>query len=127
MLLAELNVERDTTHSPLFQAFLNYRQGLQERQAWGGCELEMLEEIHTGKMAYDVTVDVTESDADTVIIFRAQKSLYDLTATNLLCKTYVYFLDTLIKNLTLPLKNIPRFSDKQRVDGIDIGRGRSLS
>ena len=41
VLLAELNVERDSTHSPFFQAFLDYRQGLQKRQAWGGCELEM--------------------------------------------------------------------------------------
>ena len=127
VLLAELNVERDSTHSPFFQAFFDYRQGLQERQAWGGCELEMQEEIHTGKTAYDVTVDVTESDADAVIMFRAQKSLYDLTATNLLCETYVHLLDTLTKDPTLPLKDIPLFSDKQRVDGIDIGRGRSLS
>ena len=125
VLLAELNVERDSTHSPFFQAFLDYRQGLQERQAWGGCELEMQEEIHTGKTAYDVTVDVTESDAEAVVMFRAQKSLYDLTATNLLCETYVHFLDTLTEDPTLPLKAIPLFSEKQRVDAVDIGRGRS--
>ena len=68
---------------------------------------------------------MTESDADAVIMFRAQKSLYDLTATNLLCETYVHFLDTLTKDTMLPLKAIPLFSEKQRADGIEVGRGRS--
>ena len=124
VLLAELNVARDSTHAPFFQAFLDYRQGLQERQSWGGCELEMQEEIHTGKTAYDVTVDVTESGTDAVIMLRAQKSLYDLTATNLLCETYVHFLDTLTSDPSLPLKAIPLFSEKQLADAVEIGRGR---
>lgn len=126
VLLAELNVARDSTHSPFFQAFLDYRQGLQERQPWGGCELEMQEEIHTGKTAYDVTVDVTDSDTDAVIMFRAQKSLYDLTATNLLCETYVHFLDTLTSDPSLPLKAIPPFGEKQLANAVEIGRGMSL-
>ena len=124
VLLAELNVARDSTHSPFFQAFLDYRQGLQERQPWGGCELEMQEEVHTGKTAYDVTVDVTESDTDAVIMFRGQKSLYDLTATNLLCETYVHFLDTLTSDPSLLLKAIPLFGEKQLADAVEIGRGR---
>ena len=126
VLLAELNVARDSTHSPFFQAFLDYRQGLQERQTWGGCELEMQEEVHTGKTAYDVTVDVTESGTDAVLMFRAQKSLYDLTATNLLCETYIHFLETLTSDPSLPLKDIPLFSEKQLKDAVNIGRGRSL-
>ena len=125
VLLAELNVARDSTHSPFFQAFLDYRQGLQERQPWGGCVLEMQKEVHTGKTAYDVTVDVTESDTDAVLMLRAQKSLYDLTATNLLCETYVHFLETLTSDPSLPLKDIPLFSEKQLKNAVEIGRGRS--
>ncbi len=126
VLLAELNVTRSSTHSPFFQAFLDYRQGLQEKQAWGNCQLEMQEEVHTGKTAYDVTVDVTESDSDAVIMLRAQKTLYDLTAANLLCETYVHFLDALTSDPSLPLKAIPLFGSEQLVDAVQIGRGKYL-
>lgn len=124
VLLTELNVARSSAHSPFFQAFLDYRQGLQERQPWGNCQLEMQEEVHTGKTAYDVTVDVTENDTDVVIMFRAQKSLYDMTATNLLCETYVHFLDTLTSDPSLPLNTIPLFSENQLAGAVKIGRGK---
>ncbi|RYP81860.1 hypothetical protein DL769_001820 [Monosporascus sp. CRB-8-3] len=126
VLLTELGVSRSSTHSPLFQAFIDYRQGLQERQQFGNCQLEMQEEVHTGKTGYDVTVDVTESETDAVIMIRAQKSLYDLTATNLLCETYVHFLDALTKDPSLPLSDTPLFSEKQLTHAVQIGRGPTL-
>ena len=49
----------------------------------------MQEGVLTDKTAYDVEVGVTESDADAVTMIKAQKSLFDLTATNLLCETHV--------------------------------------
>lgn len=124
VVLTQLNVERCSTHSPFFQAFLDYRQGLQEKQAFGNCQLEMSGDVHTGKTAYDLTVDVTDSDTDTVIMFRAQKGLYDPTATQLLCDTYVHFLDTLTADPNITLSEIPLFSEQQLADAVHIGRGQ---
>lgn len=123
VLLTELNVARSSLHSPFFQAFLDYRQGFQERHPWGNCQFEV-QEVHPGRTAYDITLDVTELNAlETLLMFRVQKSLYDVTAANLLLETYVHFLDTVTSDVSLPLKATPLFDETQLVQGAEIGRG----
>ncbi len=123
VLLTELNIARSSLHSPFFQAFLDYRQGAQEKFPWGNCEFEF-SEIHPGRTAYDVTLDVTDwSATDTLVMFRAQKSLYDLTAANLLLQTYVHFLDIITIDASLPLKATPLFGKTQLTQAVEIGRG----
>lgn len=122
VLLKELNVARSSSHSPFFQAFFDYRQGAQEKHAWGNCQFEV-QELHPGRTAYDITLDVTDNLTDALVIFRAQTSLYDLTATNLLSETYVHFLETLSSDVSLPLKDTPLFSEKQLISATQIGRG----
>ncbi|OPB43455.1 putative lovastatin nonaketide synthase protein [Trichoderma guizhouense] len=126
VLLSELNVARSSTHSPFFQAFIDYRQGHQEEQNWGNCQMRMSEEVHTGKTAYDITVDVTETDAAAFIFFRGQKSIYDQEATQLLCDTYVHFLEVLTSEPSLAMSAIPRFSEKQLAEAVQVGRGPKL-
>jgi len=127
VLLTELNVARSSLHSPFFQAFLDYRQGAQERHPWGNFQFEF-QEVHPGRTAYDITLDVTEWNAtDTLVMFRVQKSLYDLTAANLLLKTYVHFLDIVTSDASLLLKATPLFGKTQLTQAIDIGRGESNS
>ncbi|KOS18114.1 Nonribosomal peptide synthetase 14 [Escovopsis weberi] len=126
VLLTELNVARSSLHSPFFQAFLDYRQGIKERHPWGNCQFE-LQDVHPGRTAYDLTLDVTEmSKTETLVMFRVQKSLYDATAANLLLKTYIHFLDALTKDATAPLKSMPLFSEAQLTEAIQIGRGPAL-
>ena len=122
VLLKELNVARSSSHSPFFQAFFDYRQGAQEKHPWGNCQFEF-QEIHPGRTAYDITLDVTDSATDALIMFRAQKGLYDLTAANLLLETYVHFLHTLSSNASLSLKATPLFSEKQLTQAVELGRG----
>lgn len=125
VLLTELNVARSSLHSPFFQAFLDYRQGAQERQPWGNCQFEF-QEVHPGRTAYDITLDVTEWNAtDTLVMFRVQKSLYDLTAANLLLETYVHFLNTVTSDASLSLKTTPLFGEAQLTQAVKIGRGES--
>lgn len=126
VLLSELGVGRDSTHAPIFQAFLDYRQGMQPKRTFGNCEFEMQDEVHTGKTAYDVSADVTDSEHGTMIFIRVQKSIYDMTAGQLLMDTYVHFLDTLAHDPLLPLKDIPLFSETQLASAAHIGRGPKL-
>ena len=123
VLLTDLNVARSSLHSPFFQAFLDYRQGVQERHPWGNCEFEF-QEVHPGRTAYDITLDVTEwSATDTLVMFRVQKSLYDLTAANLLLETYIHFLDILTSDSSLSLQSTPLFGETQLTQAVEIGRG----
>ncbi|RYO74938.1 hypothetical protein DL764_010620 [Monosporascus ibericus] len=125
VLLKELNVARSSSHSPFFQAFFDYRQGAQEKHSWGNTQFEF-QEVHPGRTAYDITLDVTDSAKDALVMLRAQKGLYDQTAANLLLETYVHFLDTLSSDTSLPLNATPLFSEKQLTQAIKIGRGPKL-
>ena len=126
VLLSELNITRSNLHSPFFQAFLDYRQGIQERMPWGNCEFEF-NDVYPGRTAYDITLDVTEWSADdTLVMIRVQKSLYDLTAANLLLETYVHFVDVLTKDASLTLKDTPLFGEKQLAQAVTVGRGMHI-
>ena len=123
VLLKELKVPRSSSYSPFFQAFFDYRQGAQEKHAFGNCQFEM-REVHPGRTAYDVTLDVTESPAGTVLMFRTQKSLYDQAATELLSDTFIGMLDVLSKDTSLLLKDVPLFTEDQRARALELGRGK---
>ncbi|KAJ5260988.1 hypothetical protein N7478_011583 [Penicillium angulare] len=60
ILLKELNVPRSSSYSPLFQCFFDYRQGHQEKWSFGSTRFEFLE-LHPGRTAYDMTLDITDS------------------------------------------------------------------
>lgn len=124
VLLTELNVTRSWAHSPFFQAFLDYRQGAQDKMKLGnaGVELELLE-LHPGRTAYDMTLDITDGPDSAKVLFRTQASLYDATSAQLFLDTYVHLLETFIGDPALDLSNPPLFSNNQLVRGIETGRG----
>ncbi|KAJ5382444.1 Acyl transferase/acyl hydrolase/lysophospholipase [Penicillium concentricum] len=125
VLLTELGIARSSLHSPFFQAFLDYRQGAQQKYPWGNCEFEF-QDVHPGRTAYDITLDVTEWNAtDTLVMIRVQTSLYDLTAANLLLKTYVNFLETVTSDASLTLEATPIFGQEQLTKAVEVGRGES--
>ncbi|KAI0200608.1 putative hybrid NRPS/PKS enzyme [Astrocystis sublimbata] len=126
VLLAELNVARSSLYSPFFQAFLDYRQGFPTKHAFGNTEFE-IKTVDHGKSAYDITLDVTDSAADTVVMIRAQKSLYDMTATVLFSETFTHFLETLTSDPSMRLKDTPLYGEKQRTQAIQVGRGPRMA
>ena len=123
VLLKELHVPRSSSYSPFFQAFFDYRQGQQEKLQFGNANFEFLE-LHPGRTAYDLTLDITDSPDSALILVRTQASLYDLTATHLLLKTYVHLLEVFADDPSLPLQGPPLFSDEELKRSLDIGRGK---
>ena len=124
VLLKELNVARSSSYSPFFQAFFDYRQGAQEKHAWGNTQFEF-QEVHPGRTAYDITLDITDNAQGSFVMLRAQKGLYDPTAASLLLETYIHFLNTLSENARLSLDATPLFSEKQLTQATQIGRGKT--
>lgn len=125
MLLNELNVARSSSYSPLFQAFFDYRQLVNDSQSWCNCQLE-LQEMHPGRTAYDLSLDVADFGSDARITLRVQKGLYDLTAANLLLETYTHFVDVLSQDVSCSLENTPLFSEKQLARAVQVGVGPNL-
>lgn len=123
VLLKELNVPRSSHHSPFFQAFFDYRQGAQEKHTFDNCLLEM-QEAHPGRTAYDITLDVTDSAAGTLVAFRTQTSLYDQAATELLCDMYIGLIDVLSKATSVSWSDVELFGADQITHAVAVGRGK---
>ena len=126
VLLAELNVGRSSLYSPFFQAFFDYRQGQQEKLPFGNTTFEFLG-LQPGRTAYDLTLDITDSPDNALILFRTQAGLYDETATQLLLNTYVHLLEVFANDASLPLQEPPLFSDEELKRSLDVGRGKFCS
>ncbi|GME45600.1 hypothetical protein DL768_008056 [Neofusicoccum parvum] len=80
VLFKELGVARSPLHSPLFQAFVDYRS-VQETQKFGDCEIEG-EEYSIGRTGYDIALDVIDNTAgDSSLSIMVQKALDGLGNT----------------------------------------------
>ena len=125
VLLKELNVARSSSYSPFFQAFFDYRQQTSDRQTWCNCKFD-LDEMHPGRTAYDISLDVADLGSDVHITLRVQKGLYDLAAGNLLLETYAHFIRVLAQDVSVSLEKTPLFSEKQLAHAVQVGIGRDL-
>lgn len=56
-LFNSLHVPQSAEHSPLLQAFVDYRQAEGQRKASGKCEMTPLQ-FELGKAAYDISLDI---------------------------------------------------------------------
>ncbi|KAI9713755.1 MAG: NRPS, partial [Chrysothrix sp. TS-e1954] len=125
VLLKELNVPRSSTYSPFFQAFFDYRQGAKERHEFGNCQFEV-QAVHPGRTAYDITLDVTDSAAGTLIMVRTQKTLYNHTATRLLVDSYVHLLEKFCEQPNMALQRPSLYGEKQLQSALELGRGTNI-
>ncbi|KAH7043968.1 polyketide synthase [Macrophomina phaseolina] len=93
VLLERLDaLPRSAAHAPLFQVFVDYRQGVQERQRYMGVKAAG-EDWYTARTGYDVSLDVIENAAgDSRLEFKLQEALYDAEGARLLMQAYVHVL-----------------------------------
>lgn len=75
MLVSKLNVPRTSSHSPLFQTFLNYRQNVTLGGDFFGCQAEG-ELVSAGQHDYDIAIDVADSAARTEVSLEVRRDLY---------------------------------------------------
>ncbi|KAK3369536.1 hypothetical protein B0T24DRAFT_722419 [Lasiosphaeria ovina] len=125
VLLNELNVPRVPSHSPLFQAFLNYRQNMQEARSFLGCEGE-LDIVAAGQTDYDISLDVLDlsaSGGESLITVATQKDLYAPEAAERLAGSYQVLLRQFVDNpaarVTRPTLHLQEDVDR----AVALGRG----
>lgn len=77
VILNELRVSRQSTHTPLAQAFMNYAENnLEDGQSFLGCRMEMMKQ-NMAELPYDITFTViNNTTGDTRILLNIQESLY---------------------------------------------------
>lgn len=92
VLLNELKIDRPGNASPLFQVFVDYRIGTQERAKFANCKARG-EKWYNARTGYDVSLEILEnSDGDTLLSLDLQQSLYSKEHAELLLRTYVNLL-----------------------------------
>ncbi|KAM0202100.1 hypothetical protein ACHAQI_010959 [Fusarium lateritium] len=100
VLLTELGIDRTGTAAPIFQVFLDYRQGTQERATFAGCKAEA-HAWHHPRTGYDISLDILENnDGNTLLTMQLQTSLYSQEHSDLLLRTYVHFLKVFTADAT---------------------------
>lgn len=124
VLLDELHVPRSPTHSPLFQAFIDYRQGTQEKQFFSDCKLEMKEFV-AGRTAYDISLEVINNkEGDTLLMLMVQKALYAKNDAENLMRSYVNMLDDFSRVPDMPLDHLPLYKEADQREALKLGQGQ---
>ena len=125
VLLNELNVPRSSSYAPLFQVFLNYRQGIRQMRSFCGCDCEG-ELIGGGQVAYDISVDVIENPGgEALVTLSVQKDLYDQGHAEILLDSYFNLLDSFANNPAVRLRR-PALHQQSSVDrALALGPGPS--
>lgn len=131
VILSELAVERSASHSPLFQVLVDYRQAIEERQAFGGgpaaggCVLEG-RGYDVGRTAYDVALDVTDNHrGEALLLIAVQAGLYDSYAPEVLMKCFIKLLDEFCENPGLKLDEANMFSAEEISKALVAGQGET--
>ena len=94
VLLNELSVTRSASAAPVFQVFVDYRQGTQERAAFADCAAAGEEWYHP-RTGYDISLDLLENaGGDTLVTLQLQQSLYSQHHTELLLRAYIHLLES---------------------------------
>ncbi|KAF2646001.1 equisetin synthetase [Massarina eburnea CBS 473.64] len=92
VLLNELGITRSANAPPIFQVFVDYRQGTQERAAFADLHAAGEQWYHP-RTGYDISLDVLENaSGDTLVTIQLQQSLYSQEHTELFLNAYVELL-----------------------------------
>lgn len=123
IVLDELKISRSTAHSPLFQAFIDYRQGAREKVSFGECQFEMTE-FQAGRTAYDLSIDIIDDPAgESLIMLMTQTSIYSLCDTEILIQSYLHLVDCFAKGPEQQVDRPPLFSAAAIEKALEFGRG----
>jgi hybrid polyketide synthase/nonribosomal peptide synthetase ACE1 len=123
VILEDIGVPRASTHSPLFQAFVDYRQA--NKATFADFEgYSALGSISHSKVAYDVCLNVLEDyTGEYIVTVGAQTSLYSGADTEIIANTYLNLLETFAKHPATRVANPQLFTKADVESAIELGRG----
>lgn len=121
-LLQALQVPRSSSHSPLFQAFFDYHRGAQEKLEFADTTWENADR-NPGERAYDITLDVIEGSAGSLVSLIGQEYLYDVPEMQKLLDCYLTLLEQFVNNPSLRPSAANLFSESQVNAALDLGSG----
>lgn len=124
LIFSELGVQRTAAHSPLFQAFMDYRN-VRERQRFGECIVEG-QEYSIGRNSYDITLDVIDNQSgDLLVSFLVQSSLYTQSDASVLLASFIHLVDVFSRDPNLPLKKPDLYPNEHIKNSLKLSQGQT--
>lgn len=124
VLLNELQVTRTLCHSPIFQAFLDYRQGTQGRQSFADCLLE-ISRFDPGKTTYDLSIDIIDSPGSGALVsVMVQKGLYSAADTQVITDLHEDILEEFCASPDTRITTDRMYRDISVQISLTLGRGK---
>ncbi|RGP81853.1 polyketide synthase [Fusarium longipes] len=122
VILHRANVPRESTHTPLFQVALNYRQGNFSRIPLGGCSLQVKQGIDA-QSPYDLAFSITPNQDTTFLQIVAREDLYKKDGTDILMSAYLTLLKETSRDVNRRLESYNLY-DPGNVDrALSMGDG----
>ena len=124
VILEEVGVPRSSTHSPLFQAFIDYRH-VDETVPFGRAQLKG-KEYALSKTPYDVMLDLIDTPAGGAASLNiiVQENLYSAEEAQLLLDCYVRLLTEFTGDSNLAAGNVDIFGSQAVNEAIRLGQGK---
>ncbi|KAG8161403.1 hypothetical protein KVR01_008390 [Diaporthe batatas] len=126
VLLNELGVERSSSTTPIFQAFIDYRLAPGESMTWGNCLLELMS-FKLSKMAYDVAVDIVDNaNGDCSLTFVFRDDLYSQADAEKFANSYLSLAKDLAGQPNTMVGSAKVFDDIEIKEALGLGRGKTF-
>jgi len=117
-------VDRSASYSPLFQAFIDYRQGAKEIQPFSDCELQVMS-FDTGQNGYDVALDIVDTaGGECWLMLTTQESLYGPEEAELIMSSFVHLVKSSINHPGQPANNVDPHAPETRSQALQFGKGK---
>lgn len=121
-VLELLQVPRSTDHSPLFQTFVDYREGAARTSQFAGLQLELLE-FQTGKTAYDVNLDIIKTPNGCRLEVMVQSSLYSERDAKIFLDCYQSVLTEFSAHADQDVYQPSIFPSERVAAAVELGKG----
>ncbi|KAH9228729.1 hypothetical protein K456DRAFT_1846055 [Colletotrichum gloeosporioides 23] len=123
VIVKELGVAGTTSHSPIFQAMVNYRPGVSDARQFCDCDSEILT-FKQGDVAYDLTLDIIENPGGACrIMLSGQSVFYGESEMAHMKSMYLELANSVSRNPATRLSAAPIYRSDDIKAAIELGRG----
>ncbi|KAJ0385182.1 hypothetical protein COL922a_006852 [Colletotrichum nupharicola] len=123
VIVKELGVAGTTSHSPIFQAMVNYRPGVSDARQFCDCDSEILT-FKQGDVAYDLTLYIIENPGGACrIMLSGQSVFYGESEMAHMKSMYLELANSVSRNPATRLSAAPIYRSDDIKAAIELGRG----
>lgn len=124
LMIKDLGVAGTSSHSPVFQAMVNYRPGVSTARRFCDCDSEVAT-FKQGEVPYDLALDIMENPGgSSLIMLTGQSVYYGKTEMELIKGIYLELVKSITQNPATRLKAATIFNSSQVDASIQFGRGK---